>query len=453
MSFIAAAVLAGGACDRARKPQRVTETQVASIDAGLQTAAPVTGGTLAPIELSNAMVDRALVGLRDFSTRLTREVLASSTDLGDNAAFSPASVALALGMLAASAEPATQLRLSGSLGLAPDELHRALHWLQLNIAQAGADPQGTRCDGCNPRDIQQAVFANGTWFQSRPLRVELRNTLVNDYAADIAVIAPSIREDMRAWVDQRTLGLIPDFRENVKPDDLSEFVNVLYLSAQWQPHFDTKSPFTFTSLKQRPTRAKAFRSVWSDGKYLGTRDYEAFTVSYARGALEALIVLPRAGRFEAVSQMLGAGTLVPQDLLRSINGDTLLDVTMPEFEANSRIGELAALLNSVTDNALRNGRFAYYAGQPFGSVEANAVQRVYVRVNEKGTQAAAATLISTATVSARTGKPKRPPVPIVVRVERPFFFFVRTAAAGAVVFVARVAKPVEWATPAVSRSL
>jgi serine protease inhibitor len=441
-ALMGAIVLGGGACKRAPKAQRITKVKVASEDTGAVAAQTDSNRVLAPIELSNSIVERTLAGLREFSNRLTRQVWADSSDLTSNAAFSPVSVALTLGMLSAAADEATLLRASNGMGLAPDELHRAMHWLQLDIARAGVGPLGNSCRGCDAREIQQTVFANGTWFQARPVRPELRATLVEHYAADIATIAPSIREDIRVWVDRKTLGLIPDFRENVKPNDLSEFVNVLYLSAGWQPHFESRTPFHFAAPGKRRAEAKAFRSVWADGKYLSAPKYEAVTVSYAGGALEALILLPRAGQFDAVSRQLDNGAIVPQSLLRDANGVTLVDVTMPEFEATSRIGELEPLLNTVTGNVLRDGKFAYYAGQGFGPVDANAVQRVYVHVNEKGTLAAAATLISTVAVSARVGRPRKPPVPVVIRVERPFFFFVRTTGSGVVVFVARVTQPV-----------
>jgi len=117
-------------------------------------------------------------------------------------------------------------------------------------------------------------------------------------------------------------------------------------------------------------------------------------------------------------------------------------VTIPEFEAANRSDELGPLLDAVTDNAITNGKFAYYVGQAVEAAKINAVHRVYVRVDEKGTQAAAVTLINAVAVSARIGKPRKPPVLIVVRVERPFFFFIRTTISGVVLLVARVTQPV-----------
>src|SRR5690606_8734759 len=63
--------------------------------------------------------------------------------------------------------------------------------------------------------------------------------------------------------------------------------------------------------------------------------------------------------------------------------------------------------------------------------------QVFVRVDEKGTEAAAAT----APVMVTTGAPMPPPDRVVVRFDRPFLFVLRATRTGAGLFLGRVGDP------------
>jgi len=450
-------MLALVACHRKAEPHPAAKVAPSVVDAAVPSKTEGRPQPLSAIELPEDEYLRVVNGLRGFSQRLSGLVFEKFSDTHSNTGFSPVSVALVLGMLAASGDAQTQEKLAGSLGLSSSELHPALHWLQVHAEQAGRN-QSQVCEEpghCKPKEVQQTVFANGAWFQPKPLRADFRSILEQHYAAELGTITPDIQEELRAWVDQKTLGLIPDFRENVSNTDLCELVNVLYFSARWRLPFSPKAPFYFTALNKRHAPIKAFRAQWGAGHYQSGPDYEAVTIDYAGSTVQALVILPRPGRFETVGKQLNDGRLVPQDLLREAKGDALLDVTMPEFEATSRLPELGTLLDQVTKGAFLRGAFAYYAGETYSPSKGNAVQRVYIHVDEKGTLAAAATLITETEVSAITGR-RKPPVPIVVRVNRPFYFFVRTTVSGIVLFAARVTQPLwikaETALPAPAAS-
>jgi serpin B len=63
------------------------------------------------------------------------------------------------------------------------------------------------------------------------------------------------------------------------------------------------------------------------------------------------------------------------------------------------------------------------------------VHKTFVRVDEEGTEAAAATGV----VAGPTSAPQPPQ--LVVRFDRPFLFFIRDLRTGALLFVGRVASP------------
>jgi len=64
------------------------------------------------------------------------------------------------------------------------------------------------------------------------------------------------------------------------------------------------------------------------------------------------------------------------------------------------------------------------------------VHKAFVAVDEKGTEAAAATVVMMA-----AGAAPRPETPKVVRADRPFLFLIRHRKSGCVLFMGRVLAP------------
>ena len=65
------------------------------------------------------------------------------------------------------------------------------------------------------------------------------------------------------------------------------------------------------------------------------------------------------------------------------------------------------------------------------------LHRTYVDVDEKGTEAAAATAV----LMAPTAVPVQPRKPLVVKVDRPFLFAIQHRPSGACLFIGRVVDP------------
>jgi serpin B len=65
------------------------------------------------------------------------------------------------------------------------------------------------------------------------------------------------------------------------------------------------------------------------------------------------------------------------------------------------------------------------------------IQKTFVDVDEKGTEAAAATVAMAAAGAA----PRAPPKPIVVRADRPFLFLIRDVVRNRTLFIGRLAQP------------
>jgi serpin B len=110
-------------------------------------------------------------------------------------------------------------------------------------------------------------------------------------------------------------------------------------------------------------------------------------------------------------------------------------LSLPRFTFRSRAGLGGALQQMGMATAFRAGA-ADFSGMD-GSrdlVIGDVIHEAFVKVDEQGTEAAAATAVVMKEAAA-------PAEPIPVRVDRPFLFFIRDRETGAVLFLGRVVDP------------
>ena len=112
-------------------------------------------------------------------------------------------------------------------------------------------------------------------------------------------------------------------------------------------------------------------------------------------------------------------------------------VTLPRFTMTNRF-ELSKILASMGMRSAFDPRTANFSGID-GTRELyidQAIHKAFIAVDEKGTEAAAATAL---TVRVGGLAPTTPPIEF--RVDHPFVFFVRDVNIGSVLFMGRVVEP------------
>jgi serpin B len=122
--------------------------------------------------------------------------------------------------------------------------------------------------------------------------------------------------------------------------------------------------------------------------------------------------------------------------------DQKVDLSMPRFSLASdmSLGETLAAMGMPTAFDPTSADFTGIAspdrtGEP-GLHIAKVIHQANIDVDEKGTEAAAATAVSMA-----TGGPGDESKPIVIRADRPFLFVLTDVPSGTVLFLGRVADP------------
>jgi serpin B len=248
---------------------------------------------------------------------------------------------------------------------------------------------------------------------------------------------------VNTWVEGKTEKRIADLipPEGIDSTTRMVLVNAIYFLGDWADPFEASStqpaPFhtTKTDEKAVPTmhRAGALRTARRDGVSL-------VELPYKGGSMSMVLVLPdRVDGLAAVEKSLDAAAL--DRLVSSMQSQQVL-VSIPRFEikpaAPVRLKEhLQAMGMSV---AFERGRadFTGMAAPPDPRERlfiGEAFHKAFVRVDEKGTEAAAATAV---VMAAGSGPP---PKLVEFTADHPFLFFIRDTASGLILFMGRVADP------------
>ncbi|EJN59491.1 serpin family protein [Halogranum rubrum] len=407
-----------------------------SVDTVSSDAAPVT-----PDDVGNETLDTLVTDATGFAFDLHTALVDAEPDA--NRFVSPYSVSVALAMTYGGARGETRRQMGETLqfSLPRETLHPAFHTLrgQVNGERDEGDEQssGSRDE---PRPFTLAG-ANALWGQSGyPWRDAYLSTLEGNYGAGMYVVdftteAEAARETINAWVADRTEEQIAELLPEGSIHELTRLVltNAVYFKANWQYEFDEAAteerPFTALdgSTADVPTM-----ELTEDLQYASVDGHQLVELPYVGGEVSMVVLLPARGRFEQFERSLDADRL-----------STLLDrlderegtLRLPRFSFRSK----ASLRETLSDLGMPlafDQRAADFSGMAdtaelfLGDV----VHEAFVAVDEKGTEAAAATAVL---VEATSGQ-VNPPKPFEMDVNRPFLFAIRHRSTDALLFLGRV---------------
>ncbi len=354
-----------------------------------------------------------------------------------NLFYSPYSISLALAMTHAGARGETERQISNTLHftLSQDKLHPAFNALDLQLASRGEGSSGTEGKGF------RLNIANAIWGQQGfDFLQDFLDKLAENYGAGMKIAnfteAP---EDSRVaindWVAHQTEDKIKDLIPSGAIDNLTRLVltNAIYFNAAWLYTFDEKATAEgdFHLPNGNSVKVPMMRQTESFGYASGT-GYQAVELLYDGSEISMLILLPDKGNFNPFENSLNAELVsqISEDLNRE-----QVELTMPSFEFEAQF-KLGATLKKMGISDAFNQQLADFSGMD-GRKDlsiSDAFHKAFVLVNEKGTEAAAATAVV-------VGVKSVPPPPIVVAVDRPFIFLIRDIATNTTLFVGRVMDP------------
>ena len=367
-----------------------------------------------------------------------------------NLFFSPASIRMALAMTYAGARGETAREMASALSLEgdPAAVDKAMAATLQAYAQADAvsvppdAPDWRRQEAETKRQTLHVV--NRLWGQTgRMFLPEYKAELSTYYGAPLVPLdfqhdAESSRHTINEFIDQQTEHKIVDLLPPGSVASATRLVltNAVYFKASWEEPFSEAGTQDGDFFAPGGTVRVKLMHEQHGLRWGETPDAQVLELPYASGKSTMVVVLPKdregLGKLEATlsDSSLAAWTSALQP--------ATVNVTVPRFKTTSSFDLVATLREMGVSHAFdcNAADFTGIDGTRELCISA-VVHKAYVAVDEKGTEAAAAT-----GVAMKVGAVMPEPQQIKdFRADHPFLFFVRDIKTGSALFMGRVVDP------------
>ncbi|NLT97026.1 MAG: serpin family protein [Christensenellaceae bacterium] len=346
----------------------------------------------------------------------------------ENLAISPVSIALALCMARAGAQGETKDEMTAALGLSgltDEQITAACKALMWRANTGGMEA------------------ANALWLlRDYEYREEYIKTCTEDYMADLKpLIIPGAKKAVNEWAKEKTHGRIDSILPEEPSDDTRMIItNALYYLGEWERPFDPNS--TFDREFATPSGAVTVPFMHS-----------SWYVPYYENAQFSMITLEfkakeNEGKY-AMAFLLPAESSSVGELLQSLDGaafksaldsatdDKEVKISLPKFEF-----EYFAPLNETLSALGMKQAFSPDSANFSGITDteplfiSNVLHKCYVRVDERGAEAAAVTAVEAPASEPPMEEEKREFI-----ANRPFVFAIYSLEDGALAFIGAVNNP------------
>lgn len=388
--------------------------------------------------------------------RLGLELLQPSRVSGGNQLLSPYSIQIALAMTWAGADGETRSEMARVLGF-PEEgakVHQSFRALMAALdevcrnSEARVAKLSKQGAGGDPLSLSTANRLFGE--RHYPFRPEFLSIVQTNYGAPLELM--SFREDpsgarqaINRWVAERTKDRIVDLvpPEGITRDSRLVLVNAIHFKSPWAQEFSasatTKRPFYVDG-----KASQEVPTLYRQGRlgYAKREGYSAVTLPYAGGELQFLILLP--DEREGLAQVEAS---LSDEILASCASlpSTEVQLYLPKLKLQPPLFRLSAALKkmgmkSAFDLPVGSANFDRMAERKRDDYLfiSEVFHKTFLALDEKGTEAAAATAVSMMRATSVIAPPKPP---VEVKVDHPFLFAIQHRTSKACLFLGRLNDP------------
>ncbi|WP_194777704.1 serpin family protein [Pararhodonellum marinum] len=287
-------------------------------------------------------------------------------------------------------------------------------------------------------------IANAIWYrEGYQVKVPFVETSQQYYQAEVApldMLNPQSVNTINRWIENQTNGLIKDMLDVIPPNAVMYLVNAIYYKADWKYRFDPsktkKEPF-FTSPGQSVQvdmmhldEAAGFRGYW-------TADFSYLEIPYSTGQYNMGILMGQGHNLDQITENL---TFENLKLWREQATEFNAKLKMPKFKLRHKMDNMRG---DLIEMGLE--RVFYYHPDNFTLLFSNptddlkisrVIHDAIIEVDEKGSEAAAATVVEVVEV---VSFPPSGPQTIVI--DKPFVFFIQEKHSGAILFMGKLGDP------------
>ena len=380
--------------------------------------------TMQPIEL-NATEKEMAAQQGDFASTLSLVLYRQLGERTDNWLVSPFSLQCALGMLS-----------NGASGETHNEILHTLSLSQYSQEEVNAYFKKL-IEGLHTVNSAITVkTANSVWGNAGvPLKEDFQKMNIENYSAMVSQLDfsdPSAVDQINAWCNQTTEGLIPSILDEVNPTATVYLLNSLYFKARWESEFSPEKTQegNFTTSSGKVIKAH-FMQAKRMAAYVENEWFTSTSLSYQNGSYVMRLILPQPEI--SIDQVLQALSESDGNLWKNV---VLADINLkiPRFTLENKMDLIPALQALGMKKAFTN-EADFSSMSDIATYISLVQQATRLKVDEEGSEGAAVTVIEGDLMSPLSEEK------VDFFLDRPFLFQIIEPATGTVLFMGQVGSP------------
>ncbi len=370
---------------------------------------------------------KCIAANNNFSMDLFKSV--NTEDLDKNVFLSPVSASFSLGMT-----------MNGSDGSTYEKMKNTLGFSDLSLEEINATYGALIQELYTVSDGVEFNLANSIWYSNLfSLQDEFRQLNENYFDAKVEGLdfgnAENTLNTINSWVEDQTNDRIKDLIQELDPNACMFLINAIYFKADWKYQFDeenTAESQFFTGSDE--TVVCDMMNIKSNFKYLQANDYDAVELPYGNENYAMLLVMPTAENVNDFVKITNHSVIA--DIVASLGEDSV-NVALPKMEIEYE-KELNDALKSmgISEAFEPTANFSKMFNEMDGGIWIEKVkQKSFLKINEEGTEAAAATSTQMNYESVSDE--------VFLTFNRPFIFFIMEKRTNTILFCGKIMNPVE----------
>nr|WP_321355049.1 serpin family protein [uncultured Draconibacterium sp.] len=363
----------------------------------------------------------------EFGLELFQKIYAGEIE-SDNIMVSPLSVSLALAMTYNGANGETKTAMEETLkvyGLSPDEINES--YASLVAALKSLDPKVIL-------EIANAIY----YRENFSVEDDFVTTNQNYYDAEVEAIdfgSPQALNTINGWVADKTHDKIDKIIDNISGDHVMFLLNAIYFKGIWQSEFeedDTEDLAFYLengSTVQVPTMQKT-----ESLPYYSNTLFRAVKLAYGAGNYNMFVFLPQEDNsVEDIVNELNVDNW--KNWMESFTDTVNIDLKLPRLKYKYEIKLNDVLTDMGMGVAFTPGIADFTGINKNGNLNIDYVKhKTFIEVNEKGTEAAAVTIVAIELTSVGSHN-------MQFNVNRPFLYAITEKDTDAILFMGTVKNP------------
>ena len=251
------------------------------------------------------------------------------------------------------------------------------------------------------------------------------------------------RQVINKWVERQTREKITDLIPPgiLNTDTRLVLTNAIYFQSGWSSEFSKKAtkkaPFKLTATDEADVLTM---QQTEDFPYTEDADVQVLSMPYRGHELSMVVILPKkVDGLAELEEKLTNDQFV--GWMKNLQSDRPVETYLPKFRMRTAL-MLSKTLKSMGMSSAFSDNADFSAMSKSEDLKiSEVIHQAFVDVDEKGTEAAAATAVVMAPTSAAV--PNEPPKPVVFRADHPFLLMIQDNRTGAILFMGRMLIPGE----------